>query len=121
MDPTIAAALAAAVAGALGALGGGRITWRIAQRKMSGNVNTSDADRVWEQTNKLISAYADDNAHLRERLTELDRRLWDMTKAERECSERYGELEKKYERLERMLKIDLGANNEADISAELGG
>lgn len=44
-----------------------------------------------------------------------------MTKAERECSERYGELEKKYDRLERMVKVEIGANTEADVGAELGG
>lgn len=67
--------LMAALAGLGGSGVGGLTAWTVAVRRMSGNVSTSDADRVWEQTNKLISAYADDNSHLRERLNQLDKRL----------------------------------------------
>lgn len=97
-------------------------TYLVARRQHSGTVATTDADRLWAQNDKLIDAYAKDNEHqrsviesLRSTVTEQDRRIWEMAQRERECNEKNFHLEKKMERLERMLKVDISASTEAEI------
>lgn len=78
------AAVSAAAGGGLGHL----LTFLTARRQHSGNVETTDADRLWDANEKLLNAYVGDNQRLRERLDEMEAR-------ERDCETRYRELEVK--------------------------
>lgn len=117
-----AAAMYALVAGAISAL----CTWAVTRRQMSGSVATTNADRLWAQNEALIKVLQTDNNHLRDRLQQQDQRiakqeekLWELTTRERECAQVSADQARKIERLERMLKVDIGASTESDISASL--
>jgi len=99
--------IVSAVMGALATVGAAFATWHIGRLRMSGSVKTTDAERLWAQNEKLLDAYQADNNHLRDRLEKQEQRLWDVTERERQCAERYTQLERKHEQLERMLRVDI--------------
>ncbi|MDP9192311.1 MAG: hypothetical protein M3P06_11490 [Acidobacteriota bacterium] len=101
------------------------VTWLAMRRKMSGSISTTDADRLWSQNEKLIDAYQTDNGHLRDRLAAQDVRMglqdekiWKLTERENICMAENAELKRRQERLERMLKVDIGASTEAEFAPE---
>lgn len=70
--------LGAIVGAALGAGGLGAIlAYVTTRRRTSGEVRTTDADRLWTQNDKLIEAYAKDNHLLRERVALAESRLYE--------------------------------------------
>lgn len=109
-----------ALVGAFGAIATALVTWAIATRTKSGRVATTDADRLWEQNGKLITALTQDNAGLRSRVDSLtsenetlrvrmhalEIKQQQTELAESECNERADRLAKKVAVLERALNID---------------
>lgn len=103
------------------------LSWVIARRRMSGTVATTDADRLWAQNEKLLGAYQEDNRHLRDRvsaqearLAQQEQKMWELTSRERECAETSARQAMQIGRLERMLKVDIGANTEAEFGSTAG-
>ena len=127
-NPIVATALIGAIAGLATAI----VTWGIAKRTTSGNVETTDADRLWEQNGKLIDALTEDNAGLRnrlqardvevetmrERMVMLEMRQHQSELAESECNDRANKLAVEVSRLqeratelEKALKIANGGRS----------
>lgn len=98
-------AMTGGASGMLGAL----LAYMLSVRIHSGQVSTTDADRLWHQVNKLTDALMTENANLRQRVHEvetvnrdLERRVAAAEMAEREASYRA-------ERVERELSTLKGA------------
>ena len=134
--PTPILITAASGAGAAGA--SALVGWLIARRQHSGQVATTDADRIWDFTQSLLEMLRDDNTALRdrhalrdqaeetmrERLRAVEMRQHISELAESDCNARADALavankvlDDKVRRLERALNID--ANGDA-LSAAAG-
>lgn len=108
MDGALVVALTGGVSGILGAV----LAYLLGVRLHSGRVATTDADRLWKQNDRLITALADDNGNLRQRVHEvetanrdLERRVAASEAAERECSARAERLERELTALKGALQL----------------
>lgn len=82
------------------------VAWLIARRQTSGQVATTDANRLWDQNMMLIKAYAEDNGALRARCDHLEQRLHTAEERERTCLEQSHTQQIQIQRLERMMAAD---------------
>lgn len=109
-----------AAAGGIGAIATAMVTWAIATRTHSGRVNTTDAERLWEQVNKLTDALTQDNTglrvridsltaendNLRARMHTLEIKQQQTELAESECNERADRLQREMTALKKRLGVE---------------
>ena len=101
--------IAAICGAALGAGGlGAFLTYLAARRRTSGQVATTDADRLWAQNDKLIETLRTDNSDLRARLGIVDGRMLALENANRECMRREEVLTARLQAAEDMLRAKTG-------------
>lgn len=93
MDQSVIVGLASAAVAAIA-------SWFVARRATSGNVANTNADRLWDQNQKLLQAYIDDNANLRDRVHDLEAKQHQSALVEDDCNRRNAALEQKVAALE---------------------
>lgn len=93
------------------------VTYLVTTRQTSGQIATTDADRLWQQNMMLIKAYAEDNGALRTRCDFLEQRVHTAEERERSCLEQSGKQQAQLERLERMLAGDPPLVEQADAGS----
>jgi septal ring factor EnvC (AmiA/AmiB activator) len=121
MDGAVMMAVMVAVTGGVSGILGALLAYLLGVRLHSGRVSTTDADRLWEQNDKLIEALGRDNQELRQRVhevetqnRELERRVAASEFAERECSRRAERLEQELTALREALQPQ-GSSKEASL------
>lgn len=86
----------------IGLIVGPVITWKIAKRKTSGNIETSEAAQLWEESNKLRQEYKERAEKLEAQLQEVSEKLDIVTK---ELTKIRGNSEKQLEKIKELKDI----------------
>lgn len=94
------------IVGPLSAAITGIVAYMLGRREHSGQIATTDADRLWEQNGLLIKSLTSERDSLQIRVHDLEVAQRKSEESERECNARADRLALKVDALERALKIE---------------
>lgn len=94
-----------------GVVASGLVTYFIARRNTSGNINTSQAAELWAESNKLRAEYKERAEKLETRLQEVNNQLSEVMGQLAQLRTKDGVNEQRISELERIIK-ELRAENQ---------